>query len=134
MPTVIPSLNKIKMAKPKVKSEFVKNLDKVPPCICRWHAYERTEDGVRLLTNTELAKKSGLAKRMVQRLSAKATWEGVKVEVVGAFLKGCDADLFDLAWYLAFLDEFAGNEFQFVQDTRQRRTVYKAMQWNQASK
>jgi len=119
------------MAKPQIKSDHLTNLDKAPPCIVRLHAIDRTGDKPRLLTNLELAKKSGLSRRMIQRLGAKNSWEGVKAEVIGKFLAGCDASLTNFAWYKEFIDEFAESDppFSHVTDSRSRKTVYKAMSW-----
>ena len=119
------------MPKPKKQSDFLNSLNKVPPCIVRWHAIEMREGKAHLLNNNQLAKKSGLSKRMIQRVSAKSSWTGIRAEIVDKFLYGCNASLHDLAWYTKFLDEYADKGFPHVTDRRMRETVFKVMGWQQ---
>jgi hypothetical protein len=108
---------------------FLEQCDKVPPCIVRWNAYEWSQSGARLLSNPELARRCALAERMIQRLGSKKSWAGVKADVMSKFIKGCNADLFDLAWYASFLDKFADDNFPHVTDKRVRKNVGKIMGW-----
>lgn len=64
-------------------------LAKVPPFICAVLAKE----GRHHLTHAEIAEKSGLSYRMVERISARITWDGVDSDVMSDFAHACRVNL-----------------------------------------
>lgn len=65
-------------------------LNKVPPFIVAAMAKVNRKP----LSRSELAERSQLSLRMVERLCVKVSWEGVDVEVCGAFADAACVDLF----------------------------------------
>lgn len=64
-------------------------LDKFPPFMCRVFAHR----GRHPLPREEIAKKAGMSVRMVDRISRRATWCGMKVCAAFAFASACGVDL-----------------------------------------
>lgn len=67
-------------------------LDKIPPCVFRILA---AENGVALGPD-EIAKRSGLSRSTVQRISELKTWANVRIDVSERFVMGCGFDISNL--------------------------------------
>lgn len=84
---------------PKTDKTLLEFMDACPPALVRIAATEfrkRFKDGEcrkKLKPFPAIIADSGLSRRAVQRLATKKTWEGVKVGVASAFIKGCGFDL-----------------------------------------
>ena len=65
-------------------------IDEVPPFIVAAMAKVDRKP----LSRSQLAERSGLSLRMVERLAVKTSWEGVNVDVCGAFAEAACVDLF----------------------------------------
>lgn len=79
-----------KSHKPETLLEY---LDKLPPCWLFVLGLRPKRNGARP-TAALLAQRAGLPPRTFRRVAAKASWAGVKPEVVDAFHKGCGIPLF----------------------------------------
>ena len=66
-------------------------LAKVPPFLCAMWASCPKHGG---MTRRQIASKSGLSLRMVERLSASVVWDGVDVEAASRYAMACGVDLF----------------------------------------
>lgn len=63
-----------------------------PPVVCRLMARTGSRKAVRLLEDEEIADASGLSLSKVRSLSWLVSWDGVPVDEMLAFSKGCGVD------------------------------------------
>lgn len=70
---------------------ILKLVNRFPPILCRLCA--RKNRGYALLSNREIAARSGIPRTTVSTLSKKKNWNGVPIDVVDAFALACGVDL-----------------------------------------
>ena len=80
---------------------FPEKLDRFPPVVIRILARVPVESGtggVRVKTDHEIARDSGLTLSKVASLSCLTSWGEVPIDTIIAFCKGCGADLDNRDW------------------------------------
>ena len=73
---------------------FWRTAKKFSPALCRLLARTRTKRPA-LYSLQDIAGRSGLDLFVVSSLAIKTEWDGVPVDVMNKFLKGCDVDFCD---------------------------------------
>lgn len=108
-------------------------LDRFPPVLIR--LLSRVRHG-RPLTSQEIAQRSGLKVGKVEFISEAASWEGIDVPTVKAFLHGCDTDIFNRADFKRLENYLAGTKvkgrryppnFRYLRISPQWDTYYKVL-------
>jgi len=85
-------LNKPKSKERKKLPLHIRLMMECPPFLA-YAAAKRQSHGKAWIGLDELCRRSGLPRRTVIRLGSKITWDGVKADVIGRFLKACNIDL-----------------------------------------
>lgn len=103
-------------------------LDEFPPNKCRLLARKKRGRHSQAMTHLEISQKAGLPLSTVAELSTRATWRGIRVEVVEAFALACGVDHLHTKrqrWFIA-----RGSTFGHLKkgDANQRRLYSKLMQ------
>lgn len=101
-------------------------LNRVPPCLCRIAAIVVIDGKPALKPLDEIVRDGGLPRRTVQRISYQHSWDGIKVAVASAFIKGCGISILDnkdIEQFMAL--DIAGN-FAHLNE-QQRKLFYAAM-------
>lgn len=70
----------------------MKTLLRFPPRVVRLLARVGSNRNVRMLTNREIAQRSGLTERRVRTISSKVSWLSVNVGDMLAYMRGCGFD------------------------------------------
>lgn len=101
-------------------------MDRLPPCLCRAMAIVAV-DGKPLLKPLDLiVKDGGLPRRTVQRISYQHSWDGIKVAVASAFIKGCGISILDNKDIEQFMALDIAENFTHL-NAQQRTLFYAAM-------
>lgn len=116
-------------AKPKPQT-FLDFCDKLSPCLVRAMAMVAVgrKGRKRLLTHFEIAAKSGLPPRTVQRLASAKSWNNVKIGTASKFLEGCGVDIVKREGLENFITEFADQDMPHM-DSKQKSYFYRQMGW-----
>lgn len=117
------------------KKTLLQFCDMIPPCLVRAMAMTdrvpgSVRIGFRLMTHDEVAVKSGLSCRMIQRLSATTSWKGIKIGAASKYVSGCGIDLVNRDWQADFVKRYADKDFPHITDSRQKVQLFKLMGWS----
>lgn len=120
-------------AKPKPPESLLDFCDKLPPCLVRAMAMTDRSDETRamryrLMTVEEIARRSGLPYRTVQRVASATSWKWIKLSTASKFIAGCGVDMVNREWLAGFLTKYADNNFSYM-TRKQRNYFFGLMNW-----
>lgn len=115
-----------------MKGSYLKELNKMPPIMCRLLArHGRQGKRPRIKTIGEISKDSGIPIGIVRIIALKDCWDDVQMKHVDAFMKGCGIERGNMARHRKFLQrEFKRDlplDYINTLRARQRRVLSKWM-------
>jgi hypothetical protein len=80
------------------------------------------------MSHTEIAERSGLPPRTVQRIASAKSWDGIKLGTASKFLAGCGVDIVKRDWLAGFIEKYADANFDYM-STKQKNYFFTLMGW-----
>jgi hypothetical protein len=68
---------------------ILQRADQIPPCVCR--LYARSRNGTAPLSNAELARRVGVSRSLIVKVSRKTSWLGM-LDLADDFAEACGVD------------------------------------------
>jgi hypothetical protein len=71
--------------------DLLKLLNRTPPWMCRLLA--RSRNGLKPLSNADIANKAGMARATVDKLNKRQSWDNIPMEIAFRFATACGVNL-----------------------------------------